>query len=121
MIKKTKTTNESSALPAWKGSANKRRTRGLIGTELLQIFEIYDDTSVAAHLVNILRSKGNVTGYKPEKHKVAGEDGKDKWVTIQVPVYKDPYYNKDEETLKDIETYRAKLDESIIDQEDNEG
>jgi hypothetical protein len=100
MSEKSQTT-----LPGWRGTANKRRTRGLIGNELLQIFEIYDDTEVAVHLVNILRSKGKIISYK--------EDG----VT---PVYRDPYYMKDAETLKEIEVYRAELDSKIADPEDKD-
>ena len=99
MSEKSRTT-----LPGWKGAANKRRIRGLIGTELLQIFEIYDDTPVAAHLVNILRSKGQIVKTKP--------DG--------TPVFRDPYHLKDEETLKDIEVYRAELDEKATEESEED-
>lgn len=100
MSEKSRTT-----LPGWRSTADKRRTRGLIGNELLQIFEIYDDTEVAAHLVNILRSKGKIIAYK--------EDG----VT---PVYRDAYYMKDTETLKEIEVYRAALDAKVTETENED-
>lgn len=99
MPEKLKTTSRE-----WKDTANKRRTRGLISTELVEIFEIYDDTPVAVHLVSIFRSKGKVMGHKA--------DGS--------TVYRDPYYMKDEEVLKDIENYRAELDLKVTENETNE-
>lgn len=97
MALKSKTT-----LPGWRGTANKRRTRSLIGNELLQIFEIYDDISIPVHLVNILRSKGKIIGKKP--------DG--------TPIYRDPYHISDEEILKDIEVYRVELDSRVTEPEE---
>lgn len=99
MGEKLKTTSRE-----WQNTANKRRVRGLIGTELLQIFEIYDDTPVAVHLVSIFRSKGKVMGHRA--------DGS--------TVYRDPYYMSDTEVLKEIESYRAELDSKIIENETNE-
>ena len=85
----------------WRSNANKRRTRGLICTELLELFEIYDDMTVAAHLVNILRSKGRVVGFN----------------TDGTPKYRDPYHIKDEELLKDLESYKASLIDKVMDPE----
>lgn len=85
----------------WQSSANKRRTRGLAGNELIQIFEIYDDIPIAAHLATLMRSRGKIVSFK--------EDG----IT---PVYKDKYHLKDEEMLKDIETYRAELDSRVTEE-----
>lgn len=46
----------------WKSNAKKRRIRQLVNTTWLQILELYPDRSAAVHMVNILRSKGAVTG-----------------------------------------------------------
>lgn len=78
----------------WKTNANKRRTRSIAGQTLIQIFEIYDDKSLAAHLISLIRSKGVVVGQN--------KDGS--------PKYRDFYYLKDEEVLKILESYREELD-----------
>lgn len=78
----------------WKINAHKRRTRALIETTWAQIISLYDDKSVAIHMVNILRSKGAIVSRKP--------DGS--------PVYRDPYFITDVEILKIMEVYREELD-----------
>lgn len=98
MADKTKPTS------AWKKNANIRRTRGLVGTELIQLFEIHEDLPVAAHLVNILRSKGNIVGKRA--------DGS--------PIYRDPYYMEDEQFLKELEIYRVKQDERVLEDKEDE-
>ena len=90
--------------PDWKKAADARRTRGLIGTELLSLFEVYDDTPIAVHLVNIIRSKGKVVSHK--------DDG--------TPVYRDPYNIKDAELLKEIESYKNEIQKLKIDDEDDD-
>lgn len=109
----------------WKSNAKKRRVRTVAGTTLIAIFEIYDEKSIANHLINLVRSRGVVTKYKEEKHLVHVEHNGQKFekvVTIKVPVYQDFYYLSDEETLKAIENYREELDrdalESAIKDED---
>lgn len=100
-------------LTDWKSNANKRRVRSIAGQTLIQIFEVYDDRAIAAHLVNILRSRGIVVEYKDEEHKVKFEHNGEileKTVVIKVPVFRDPYYMKDDEFLKIAETYREDLD-----------
>lgn len=94
-------------LTDWRSNAKKRRIRSLIAQQLLQIFEIYEDRGTAAHMVNILRSKGKVVGFN--------KDGSAK--------YRDPYYMQDEETLKLIENYREELDLIALEsaQEDKDG
>ena len=81
-----------------KANATKRRTRSLIGTTFVQIVEIYDDYSAAVHMVNLLRSKGNVVG--------VDKNG--------TPKYRDPYFIKDEEMLKIMENYREELDMNAL-------
>ncbi len=109
MSEKLKTSSKE-----WKSVANKRRTRGLIGTELLQIFEIYDDISVARHLSTLMRSRGKVIAYKEEKYRRIHEDGTVTTGSIQVPVYKDFHHLGDEESLKEIESYRLELDTETL-------
>jgi hypothetical protein len=82
----------------WKANAKKRRIRSLIGITWCQILEIYDDTPAAVHMVNIMRSKGEIVGTK--------SDGS--------PRYRDPYYNSDEVTLKIMENYREELDRDAL-------
>lgn len=82
----------------WKTNAKKIRVRSLACTTLLQIFEIYDDQSIAMHLVNILRSRGAIEGRNP--------DGS--------PRFRDPYYLKDEDILKIMENYREELDVTAL-------
>ena len=89
---------------AWKKNANIRRTRGLIETELLQLFEIHHDLPVAAHLVNILRSKGNIVGKRA--------DGS--------PIFRDPYYMEDEQFLKELENYREQQDRKVMEDKELE-
>ena len=81
-----------------KTNAAKRRTRSLIGTTFVQIVEIYDDSSAAVHMVNILRSKGTVTGVDKNGN----------------PKYRDPYFIRDEEMLKIMENYREELDMNAL-------
>lgn len=81
-------------LTDWKSNANRRRVRSIAGQTLIQIFEVYDDRAIFAHLVNILRSRGIITGHN--------KDGS--------PIFRDPYFIKDDEGLKIIETYREDLD-----------
>ena len=82
----------------WRQNAKKRRIRSLIGITWSQILEIYDDTPAAIHTVNIMRSRGEVVGKKP--------DGS--------PRFKDPYYMDDEEYLKRMENYREELDREAL-------
>lgn len=99
MIDKTKSSDE------WRVSAKNKRIRGLVATELLQLFETHNDTTVAVHLINILRSKGRI------EDRVAGSkpDG--------APKYRDPYFLKDEEFLKDLQNYRTELEKVTDDDE----
>ena len=90
-------------LPGWRGTANKRRTRGLVGNELIQIFEIYDDTPIAMHIMSIMRSRGKPVGFKA--------DG----VT---PIFRDPYYMSDEELLKEVELYREEKDTRVTEEKE---
>ena len=83
----------------WRINASKRRTRALIETTWAQIISLYDDKPVAVHMVNIMRSKGAVVGKRA--------DGS--------PIYRDPYYMSDEETLKIMESYREELDLEALD------
>lgn len=85
----------------WKSAANARKIRQLISNELLSLFEIHDDVPVAEHLVNITRSKGKVVGQKP--------DGS--------PIYRDPYTIKDEDFLKELESYSEDLKKSKLGEE----
>lgn len=78
----------------WRTNANKRRTRSLIVTTFTQILELYPDKPAAVHMVNLLRSKGVVSG--------ENKDGS--------PKYRDPYFIDDPEMLKLMETYREELD-----------
>jgi len=87
----------------WKSSQNKRRISSLISTTLLQIFEVYDDKTVANHLINILRSRGTVTALN--------KDG--------TPKYRDPYFIKDEEILKIMENYKEELDNEALERLEN--
>ncbi len=63
----------------WKKSANTKRTRSLIGSGLLALFEIHDDIPVAQHLVSIMRSKGKQIGTKPDGHHYGRPDEKQKF------------------------------------------
>lgn len=109
-------TNKSNDTPTdWRSNANKRRTKGLLDTTLGRIISLHDDKPVAVHLVNIMRSKGIIMGYKEERHVIKGLDGKDKIVTIKVPIYKDPYYLEDEDLLKIMETYEEELNIDALD------
>ena len=78
----------------WRATANRKRTRGLIANELIALFEVYDDLTIPQHLVNIMRSKGKVVAISPV-------DG--------TPKYRDAYYTKESDFLKDIEAYREEL------------
>jgi hypothetical protein len=82
----------------WKANAKKHRVRSLIVTEMSHLLEIYNDTASAVHLINIIRSKGEVEGKNP--------DG-----TVK---YKDPYFLTDEDLLKRIENYREELDRAAL-------
>lgn len=86
----------------WRSSASKKRIKGLIAAELLQLFEIHSETRVAVHVTNIQRSKGRSTGTNP--------DG--------TPKFRDPYYVEDEEFLKDLQAYRAELEDKITEDDD---
>ena len=81
-----------------KSNAKNRRIRSLAATTLLKIFELYDDQSIAMHLVNILRSRGAIEKKNP--------DG-----TVK---YRDPYYLKDEDILKIMENYKEELDVTAL-------
>lgn len=85
----------------WKTAANARRIRQLISNELLSLFEIHDDVPVAVHLVNITRSKGKIVDHKP--------DG--------TPIYRDPYTMRDEDFLKELESYSEDLKRSKLEEE----
>lgn len=97
-------------LTDWRSNARRRRVRSIAGQALIQIFELYDDKAIFQHLVNIMRSKGIIVGYKTVTITV---DGKKK--EIQEPIYRDPYYIKDDEGLKIIENYREELDVDALD------
>lgn len=83
----------------WRINANKRRTKALLDTTWSQIITLYDHIPVAVHMVNIMRSKGAIVGKRA--------DGS--------PIYRDPYYMSDEETLKIMEAYREELDLEALD------
>jgi len=83
----------------WKINAKKKRTRQLIVNTWVQILELYPERAAAIHMVNVMRSKGNVTGTKP--------DGS--------PKYRDPYFITDEEMVKILENYRDELDREALD------
>jgi hypothetical protein len=85
----------------WRSAAKTKRVRGLIATRLNQLFETYNDTAIAVHLINILRSKGKIEG--------SNLDG--------TPKYRDPYHLKDEELLKDLENYEIELEEKLTEDE----
>lgn len=106
----------------WKSNASKRRTRSLIETTWAQIISLYDDKPVAVHMVNVIRSKGQIVRYKEEEIIVRDKDGKGKVIKTKVPIYKDPYYIDDSELLKLMEIYREELDlnalESLQPEED---
>ena len=82
----------------WKFNAKKRRIRQLVNTTWLQILELYPDRSAAVHMVNILRSKGTVTGTTS-----SGD-----------PKYRDHYFISDEEILKIMESYKEELDRDAL-------
>jgi hypothetical protein len=82
----------------WKAAANARKIRQLISNELLSLFEVHDDVPVAQHLVAITRSKGKIVGHKP--------DG--------TPIYRDPFTIKDEDFLKELESYSEDLKRSKL-------
>ena len=83
----------------WKSNAKKKRTRQLIVNTWVQILELYPERGAAVHMVNVLRSKGTITGTKP--------DGS--------PKYRDPYFITDEEMVKILEVYRDELDKEALD------
>jgi len=83
----------------WRSNAKKHRIRQLIVTTWLQILELYPDKPMAVHMVNILRSRGTVTG--------TNSDG--------TPKYRDPYFITDEEALKILESYKEELDQDALD------
>jgi hypothetical protein len=83
----------------WRINADKRRTNALIDTTWAQIRALYDHIPVAVHMVNIVRSKGVIVGKKA--------DGS--------PIYRDPYFMTNEETLKIMEAYREELDLEALD------
>lgn len=86
----------------WKSAANARRVRQLISNELLALFETHDDIPVAQHLVNITRSKGKVVDHKP--------DGS--------PIYRDPFTIRDEDFLKELESYSEELNKTKLGEEE---
>lgn len=95
------------SIPEWKKNAEKRRVKQLVIKTLVDILELYPDTSTAIHLVTILRSKGLKTG--------ENQDG--------TPKYRDPYFIKEESLLKVLENYKEELDlialESLNPEEDD--
>ena len=101
---------ENETKKEWQKTANKRRTRALLETTWSQIIAIYDDKPIFVHMVNILRSKGAIAGYREEEEVVNG-----KLVKTKVPIYRDPYYIDDEEALKIMEAYREELDVDALD------
>lgn len=78
----------------WKANATKKRIKQLLITTWVQIIELYPETPYAVHTVNLMRSRGNVVG--------KNKDG--------TPKYRDPYFLKDEDMLKIMESYREELD-----------
>lgn len=82
------------SIPEWKKNAEKRRVKQLVIKTLVDVLELYPDTSTAIHLVTILRSKGLKVGENP--------DGTDK--------YRDPYFIREEAMLKILENYKEELD-----------
>lgn len=86
----------------WQSNSKRRKTRGIIATELIQLFEVHDDLPVAAHFINIVRSKGVIVGRRT--------DGS--------PIYRDPYYIEDAVFLKELENYREYLDNKPIEDEE---
>lgn len=86
----------------WRSAAKTKRIRGLIATRLNQLFETYNDTPIAIHLSNITRSKGRIEG--------KSADGS--------PKFRDPYFVKDEEFLKDLENYEIELEEKLTENDD---
>ena len=77
----------------WRSTANKRRTRSIIGNEIVAMIEVYNDIPVAQLFVTIMRSKGKIQGNKPN-----GD-----------PIYRDPYKIHDEEFLKELEATKEDL------------
>lgn len=94
--------DKQSTTDDWRSSAKNKRTRSLIASQLLQLFEIHNDTSVAVHLLHILRSRG--ASYTEDSN--------------GIPKRRDLFHIKDEEFLKDLENYKAELEEKIT--EDDE-
>lgn len=103
----------------WKSNAKRRKTRGIISTELIQLFEIHDDLPVAAHLINIVRSKGAIAGYKETKVPVIKDGIVVSYTDIKTPIFRDPYYIEDEVFLKELENYRNTLDNKATEEEDD--
>lgn len=95
--------SENKSANDWRSTANKRRTRGIIGSELVALFEVHDDIPIAQHLVNIMRSKGKIVGTKP--------DG--------TPIYRDFYSIKDEEFLKELEGYKEDIQKIKTEEEED--
>ncbi len=106
---------EANTSDGWRINAGKRRTRSLIETSWAQIISLYDDKPVAVHMVNILRSRGAIAGYREESSIIKDALGNEKIAKIKVPIYKDPYYMSDEEVLKIMESYREELDVDALD------
>lgn len=94
----------------WRRNAEKRRIKALLDATWSEIVTIYDDRSWAAHMVNILRSKGISGGFREEDRVYYDEKGEKKVAKVKVPIYRDPYYLGDPELLKIMETYREELD-----------
>ncbi len=84
--------------PEWKINSKNKRTRQIIVNTWIQILELYPERGAAVHMVNVLRSKGTTDGVKP--------DG--------TPKYRDPYFIKDEELVKILESYRDELDREAL-------
>lgn len=97
----------------WKTAETKARNKALIVKELSQLITNHDDMRVAMHLVNILKSSGEVDESSLKKnsvdaHRVDGE------VVIEKVAFRDPYFLLDTELLKRIESYRDKKDEERL-------
>ena len=94
--------NKETNATDWRSTASKRRTRGIIGNELVALFEVHDDIPIAQHLVGIMRSKGKTIG--------TNADG--------TPKYRDFYSIKDEEFLKDLEAYKEDIQKIKTEEDD---
>lgn len=94
-------TKDSATKKDWKDSANKRRTRSLIGNGLIALFEVHDEIPISHHIMYILRPKGK------KERKEVGEQ-----------VYSD-FYMDDQSFLKALETYTRELQDTKMEDEDN--